>query len=123
MGRSFAADAGLNNATVQREQLLRPFPQYCSVAEQQATNGDSYYDALQLTYTHRFSAGFSVLASYTFSKFIDNVAGNNGWANSGPTSIRNYYDLAAEKSVDGTTFRTVSLSVISMNFPLAGVGR
>jgi hypothetical protein len=100
-GKILGSGCGLSNATVQREQLLRPFPQYCSVAEQQATNGDSYYNALQLTYTHRFSAGFSVLASYTFSKFIDNVAGNNGWANSGPTSVRNYYNLAAEKSVDG----------------------
>jgi len=62
--------------------------------------GNSYYDAMQLTYTHRFSYGFSVFASYTFSKFIDNVAGNNGWAASGPTSIRDYYNLAAEKSVD-----------------------
>jgi hypothetical protein len=86
---------------VPRQQLLRPFPHYCSVQDQAAPVGDSYYDALQLTYTHRFHAGFSVLASYTFSKFIDNVEGNNGWANSGPTSIRNYYNLAAEKSVDG----------------------
>jgi len=92
----------LDQPTIARGQLLRPFPQYCSVAEQEAAVGDSYYDALQMTYTHRFSAGFSVLASYTFSKFIDNVSGNNGWANSGPTSIRNYYDLAAEKSVDGS---------------------
>jgi hypothetical protein len=92
---------GLDGATVTRQQLLRPYPQYCSVSEQQATNGDSYYDALQMTYTHRFHAGFSVLASYTFSKFIDDVAGNNGWSNAGPTSIRNYYNLAAEKSVDG----------------------
>jgi len=93
---------GLDRPTVQRGQLLRPFPQYCGVAEQEAPLGDSYYDALQLTYTHRFSSGFSVLASYTFSKFIDDVAGNNGWANAGPTSIRNYYNLAAEKSVDGS---------------------
>jgi hypothetical protein len=91
---------GLKDQMVQRQQLLRPYPQYCSVAEQAAPLGDSYYDALQLTYTHRFSSGFSVLASYTFSKFIDDVAGNNGWASTGPTSIRNYYNLAAEKSVD-----------------------
>jgi Carboxypeptidase regulatory-like domain len=100
-GKILGSGCGLSNLTVQREQLLRPYPQYCSVAEQQATNGDSYYNALQLTYTHRFSSGFSALASYTFSKFIDDVAGNNGWANSGPTSVRNYYNLAAEKSVDG----------------------
>jgi hypothetical protein len=100
-GKITSSGCGLEQPTVQRQRLLRPFPQYCSVAEQAAPVGDSYYDALQMTYTHRFSSGFSVLASYTFSKFIDDVEGNNGWANSGPTSIRNYYNLAAEKSVDG----------------------
>ena len=100
-GKLTSSGCQLQNAVVPRQQLLRPFPHYCSVAEQQAPVGDSYYDALQVTYTHRFHAGFSVLASYTFSKFIDDVEGNNGWANSGPTSIRNYYNLAAEKSVDG----------------------
>ena len=100
-GKITGTGCSLQGATIPAWQLLRPFPQYCSVAEQQAPLGDSYYNALQMTYTHRFSHGFSVLASYTFSKFIDNVEGNNGWANSGPTSIRNYYDLAAEKSVDG----------------------
>ena len=92
----------LQNATVLRQQLLRPSQHYCSVGDQAAPVGGSYYDALQMTYTtHRFHAGFSMLASYTFSKFIDDVEGNNGRANSGPTSIRNYYNLAAEKSVDG----------------------
>jgi hypothetical protein len=100
-GRLTSSNCQLQNAMVPRQQLLRPFPEFCSVGEQGAPVGDSYYDALQLTYTHRFHAGFSVLASYTFSKFIDDVEGNNGWANSGPTSIRNYYNLAAEKSVDG----------------------
>ncbi len=99
-GKITGTGCGLQNPTIQRQQLLRPYPHFCSVSEQEALLGNSYYDALQLTYTHRFSSGFSVLASYTFSKFIDNVAGNNGWAASGPTSIRNYYNLAAEKSVD-----------------------
>jgi hypothetical protein len=100
-GKLTSSGCQLQNAMVPRQQLLRPFPEFCSVQDQAAPVGDSYYDALQLTYTHRFHAGFSVLASYTFSKFIDDVEGNNGWANSGPTSIRNYYNLAAEKSVDG----------------------
>ena len=100
-GKITSSGCQLQNAMVPRQQLLRPFPHYCGVGDQAAPVGDSYYDALQMTYTHRFHAGFSVLASYTFSKFIDDVEGNNGWANSGPTSIRNYYNLAAEKSVDG----------------------
>jgi hypothetical protein len=100
-GKLTSSNCQLQNAMVPRQQLLRPFPHYCSVQDQAAPVGDSYYDALQMTYTHRFHAGFSVLASYTFSKFIDDVEGNNGWANSGQTTIRNYYNLAAEKSVDG----------------------
>ncbi|WP_213807577.1 TonB-dependent receptor [Granulicella sp. dw_53] len=101
-GRITGSGCGLDQPTLQRGQLLRPYPQYCSVGEQEAPVGDSYYNALQLTYTHRFSSGLSVLSSYTFSKFIDDVGGNNPWAYSGPTSnVRNYYNLRAERSVDG----------------------
>ena len=43
------------------------------------------------------------MASYTFSKFLDNVGGPNAWANASANfgeNIRNVYNLAAEKSVD-----------------------
>ena len=33
----------------------------------------SSYNALDVNYTHRVSQGLTLLASYTFSKFIDNV--------------------------------------------------
>ena len=44
------------------------------------------------------------MASYTYSKFLDDVGGPEEWGSvsSGGGSIRNYYDLAAEKSVDST---------------------
>ena len=55
----------------------------------------------------------NVLASYTFSKFIDNVEGTTDWALSGSATIRNYYNLAAERSVDGDdTPHSVVLSYI-----------
>jgi hypothetical protein len=60
----------------------------------------SHYDALQVNYTHRWSAGLQLLASYTFSKFLDNTSGTNGWAQTNSVPIRNYYNLAEEKSVD-----------------------
>src|SRR5947209_10523682 len=41
-----------------------------------------------------------MLASYTYSKFLDNTGGTNGWAQTNSVPIRNYYNLAAEKSVD-----------------------
>ena len=63
------------------------------------------YNALDVNYTHRVSQGLTLLASYTFSKFLDNVGGPNTWANANANfseNIRNVYNLAAEKSVDAT---------------------
>jgi hypothetical protein len=43
------------------------------------------------------------MASYTFSKFLDDVGGSTDWAGtSGSDTIRNVYNLGAEKSVDAT---------------------
>jgi len=49
------------------------------------------------------SQGLTLLASYTFSKFLDNVGGPTTWANTSGNfseNFRNIYNLAAEKSVD-----------------------
>jgi hypothetical protein len=46
-----------------------------------------------------------LVASYTFSRFIDNVGGPDNWASSSANfseNIRNVYNLAAEKSVDAS---------------------
>jgi len=85
--------------------LLRPFPEFCDITELQDPAGTSHYNALDVNYTHRVSQGLTLLASYTFSKFIDNVGGPNNWANASANfseNIRNAYNLAAEKSVDAT---------------------
>ena len=85
--------------------LLRPFPEFCDITELQDPAGTSHYNALDVNYTHRVSQGLTLLASYTFSKFIDNVGGPNNWANASANfseNIRNSYNLAAEKSVDAT---------------------
>jgi hypothetical protein len=92
----------LDQPTVPRGQLLRPHPEFCDINETQDPAGDSHYNALDVNYTHRVSQGLTLLASYTFSKFIDDISGPEGWANSSGESIRNVYNLAAEKSVDPT---------------------
>jgi hypothetical protein len=92
------------NAT--NAQLLSPYPQYCNggVSQADAPVGQSLYNALQVTYNHRVSKGLTALVSYTYSKFLDNVEGNNGWSYNGPTNWgvtpENNYNLAADKSVD-----------------------
>ncbi|WP_158749755.1 TonB-dependent receptor [Acidobacterium sp. S8] len=92
----------LGNAMIAQSQLLQPFPQYCNVTENGANVGFSNYNALQVNYNHRFTKGLTALVSYTYSKFLDNVEGNNAWSYSGNPGPANNYNLAAEKSVDGS---------------------
>jgi outer membrane receptor protein involved in Fe transport len=63
----------LSAKTVQRVQLLRPFPQYLGVSQKRDPEGDSIYHALTAKFDKRFSHGYSILAAYTWSKLIDDV--------------------------------------------------
>ncbi len=93
---------GLNNPTVSQSQLLQPFPQYCGIAQLDDPIGFDIYNALQVQYNHRVTQGLTAMVSYTYSKFIDNTEGNQSWAYAGNASPANTYNLAAEKSVDGS---------------------
>jgi hypothetical protein len=100
-----SSGCGLDQPTVQQGQLLRPYPEFCDINEVDDPAGNGNYNALDVSYTHRVSQGLTLLASYTFSKFLDNVGGPNTWANANANfseNIRNVYNLAAEKSVDAT---------------------
>ena len=61
----------LNNATVARSQLLRPFPQFNNFSIQQLNTGRLWYNALQVAVSKRYSHGLAFTASYTFSKNIE----------------------------------------------------
>jgi hypothetical protein len=102
-----SSSCGLNAATIQQGHLLQPYPQYCSVTESQAPQGDSYYNALLVDYNHRFSKGLNMLVSYTYSKFIDDTGGTADWAYRGDSSYgyRDSYNLGLDRSVDGTDQR------------------
>jgi hypothetical protein len=102
-GSITSSSCNLNNATVSQYQLLSPYPQFCnnSITENNAPVGFSDYNALQVTYNHRISKGLTAMISYTYSKFLDNVEGNNSWSYNGNSGPANNYNLAAERSVDG----------------------
>src|SRR5208283_5089696 len=87
-------------------QSLSPYPEYCgSVSAQGEPVGINNYNALQASFKHRFGAGLIFTASYTFSKFLSDTAGPEEWGaingDQGGSSIRNFYDLKADWSVDG----------------------
>jgi hypothetical protein len=61
-----------NGATIARQQLLRPFPQFGNLRTYD-DNGTSRYDSAQVKVERRFTRGYSLLAAYTASKFTERV--------------------------------------------------
>ncbi|MCU1262372.1 MAG: Cna B-type protein [Bryobacterales bacterium] len=91
----------LSAATITRSQLLLPYPQFTSVDGGYQFRGASTYNALALKLEKRFSMGFSLLASYTFSKMLD-LGDNTLQARPGEaigTGVQNWNNLGAEKSL------------------------
>jgi hypothetical protein len=89
----------LSSPTVARAQLLRPFPQFLDVTAALSTFGASSYHSGQVKLERRFARGFGLLATYTFSKLLDDATG--AWAGEtiSGTTFQNWNDLRAEKSV------------------------
>jgi hypothetical protein len=85
----------LGQPTVQRGQLLRPYPQYSGVSYPRPGWGNSNYHALQLKLERRFSAGLSAMVSYNFSKLISD-GGDDVWSSS---AIRNWYCRSCDRSL------------------------
>ncbi len=63
---------GLNSATTQRQQLLRLYPQYTGMGLTRY-DGTSIYHSAQFKVEKRFSHGYTMLMSYTISKFLERV--------------------------------------------------
>jgi hypothetical protein len=62
----------LAGSVIQAQQLLQPYPQFASVGYY-TYDGRSWYNSLEATLTKRFSDNFSVVAGYTFSKFLEDT--------------------------------------------------
>ncbi|MPY89388.1 MAG: hypothetical protein GEU99_15855 [Luteitalea sp.] len=67
-----APGTGTDNPTIDRERLLRQYPQFSDV-EGRLHDGSSRYDSAQFRLEKRFSGGYTVLTSYTWSRFRDKV--------------------------------------------------
>jgi len=92
----------LSGPTVSRAQLLRPYPQYTGFTAGNLSYGASTYHSLQFKLERRFSAGFSLLLAYTFSKLLDDVdastTGFPGETFSGG-GIQDFYNRRNERAV------------------------
>ena len=62
----------LSFPTVQRRQLLRPFPQFLQVLLPRDGFGDGHYNSFQLRVDKQYSCGLTLTAAYTNSKTMGN---------------------------------------------------
>ena len=91
----------IGSATVARNQLLRPFPQFRDVIEYQSDFNHARYDSVVFKAEKRFAAGLTFLTSYTFSRNMDATFGEvNFYANTrlslAQLTPQNPNDLEAE---------------------------
>ena len=67
----------LRGTNIARLRLLRPFPQFDAV-NTTTNEGYSWYHSLQASMNKRFSKGYTLGMSYTFSKFMEAIEFLNG---------------------------------------------
>jgi hypothetical protein len=116
----------LANPTVQRGQLLRPYPEFLNVVIPSWNIGNSTYNSLQSRFQKRFSNGDSVSVNYTWSKMLSNAGGTSTIgtfiATTGNNGVQDWNNVAAAKALDPNN--VASRLVISYNYNLpVGKGR
>src|SRR5262249_23032687 len=93
--------SSLRNATVQQSQLLKPYPEFTGLSGNDPPEADSTYHALQVRVEKRLSHGLQLLATYTFSKSIDDASvacGCTTWLG-GATSLQDPNKRFLERAV------------------------
>ena len=81
-------------------QARRPFPQFSNVTWINPSIGNSTYHGGFVRAEKRFSGGFSFLAHYTFSKFMDDVESANEYGRTG--SYMDAYNRRLDKGLSGS---------------------
>ncbi|MFL6448588.1 MAG: carboxypeptidase regulatory-like domain-containing protein [Bryobacteraceae bacterium] len=70
---SLLAGTSYNGTTIPRQQLLRPFPEFGTIAIQDQPTGRFWYNSLQIKFEKRYSRGLLVNGAYTLSKNMQGV--------------------------------------------------
>jgi hypothetical protein len=84
------AGAYATRATIQRNQLLRPFPQFENVNMIYSTLARSQYDAGVLSISKRATGWWGGRISYTYSRLYDNQFGQGNYYSSSPGILNNF---------------------------------
>ncbi|HVW87470.1 MAG TPA: hypothetical protein VHB50_22440, partial [Bryobacteraceae bacterium] len=90
-------------------QSLRPFPQYGNIGSNWAPLGKTWYDALQIKVTKRYSHGLDLTGSYAYSKNLTNSDGSG-----------NIYDRGTFKSLSAQDLPHILTLSIDYKLPAYG---
>ncbi len=114
----------LSQPKVAAAQLLLPYPQYIGVTSDAANYSPSSYNALQVKLEKRYSRGFTLLASYTYSKMMDLNTGSFSGETLGAGGIQDWNNLASEYGISALdqTHRLIFNVVYTLPFFLAQRG-
>jgi len=95
-------------------QSLRPFPQFGNIGITWAPLGDSWYDALQLKMTKRFSRGLDFSAAYTRSKNLTTAEDQDG----STVAIAKVFNRSLNKTFSRND--QPNIFVVSFNYQIPG---
>jgi hypothetical protein len=98
-------------------QSRRPFPQYSNVTWINPTIGNSTYHAGFIRAERRFARSFSVLAHYTFSKFLDDVSAADGDEYGTVGSYMDQYNRGLDKGRSGSDVPHRLLLTVTYEIP------
>jgi outer membrane receptor protein involved in Fe transport len=111
----------LAGRTVPRHRLLRPYPQFVNVNMTADTPGASAnFNAMTAKLTRQFSGGVSLLATYQWSKAIDNASETQAWEVA--DGFRSFYDRGIERSISAHDLPHSMVTAMVYQIPV-GKGR
>lgn len=111
MAGKFTGTTTLNNATVARNLLLLPYPEFGSITQSYSSNGSAPYNALQIQVQRPMKSHFSLQANFTWSKTMVHTS----YLNAFDTKLASIQDSGA--TMVANVFGTVQLPKFSsMNF-------
>jgi len=93
------AGTAFRGVNIVRERLLRPYPQFDAV-NTTTNEGLSWYNSLQSGLERRFASGYTVGASYTYSRFTEKVDFLNA-ADPEPSKAISNQDVPHRLTVNG----------------------
>jgi hypothetical protein len=119
------ASSSIGGPTITRQQLLRPFPRFTTVALYRNNVGHSTYHSFQSRVEKRLSHGFTLNASYTFSRLIDDAgAVFDAAILTGPAAtfqVADSHNRRAEKDHSSGSIPQVFSGSFVWNVPLYGL--